>query len=78
MLVACCSMLVAPYSSEIFYYTFNLGVPLYMKISRVFQDLRARSASWMLDRKASVGPCYRKSMPFGEPSGITISLPKVS
>ncbi|XP_026734880.1 uncharacterized protein LOC113498895 isoform X2 [Trichoplusia ni] len=42
------------------------------------EDLSARSAAWMLERKTSVGPCYRKTMPYGEPSGITICLPKKS
>ncbi|XP_047029971.1 uncharacterized protein LOC124637505 [Helicoverpa zea] len=42
------------------------------------QNLNARSTSWMLERKASVGPCYRKTLPFGEPSGIMICLPKKS
>ncbi|CAB3261304.1 unnamed protein product [Arctia plantaginis] len=40
------------------------------------QHLGVRSASWMLERKASVGPCYKQGMLFGEPSGISVCLPK--
>ncbi|KAJ8721977.1 hypothetical protein PYW08_004379 [Mythimna loreyi] len=42
------------------------------------QNLNTRSVAWMLDQKASVGPCFKKTLPFGEPSGIAICLPKKS
>ncbi|XP_075977848.1 uncharacterized protein LOC142977665 isoform X2 [Anticarsia gemmatalis] len=42
------------------------------------QDLGVRSAPWMLERKASVGPCYTRTLPVTERSGITICLPKKS
>nr|XP_032517818.1 uncharacterized protein LOC116770449 isoform X2 [Danaus plexippus plexippus] len=44
----------------------------------ILKEMIARSEIWMLDRKASVGPCYRPGMPFEGPSGITICLPKKS
>ncbi|CAH1638114.1 unnamed protein product [Spodoptera littoralis] len=43
-------------------------------------DLNTRNtrSTWDLERKASIGPCYKKTLPFGEPSGISIFLPKKS
>ncbi|KAH9628829.1 hypothetical protein HF086_004989 [Spodoptera exigua] len=39
------------------------------------KDLNTRSTG-ELERQASIGPCYKKTLPFGEPSGISIFLPK--
>ncbi|VVC87104.1 unnamed protein product [Leptidea sinapis] len=37
-----------------------------------------KSQAWILERRASVGPCYRPGLPFEGPSGITIHMPKKS
>ncbi|XP_062525681.1 uncharacterized protein LOC101741456 isoform X2 [Bombyx mori] len=41
------------------------------------QERQTRSQMWILERKASIGPCYAGSR-LGAPSGITICIPKKS
>ncbi|XP_050666731.1 uncharacterized protein LOC126966611 isoform X2 [Leptidea sinapis] len=41
-------------------------------------DIDGKSQAWILERRASVGPCYRPGLPFEGPSGITIHMPKKS
>nr|XP_037868304.1 uncharacterized protein LOC101741456 isoform X2 [Bombyx mori] len=44
---------------------------------QVIDERQTRSQMWILERKASIGPCYAGSR-LGAPSGITICIPKKS
>ncbi|RVE49492.1 hypothetical protein evm_005833 [Chilo suppressalis] len=42
------------------------------------QNMGANSQVTLLERKASVGPCFKPNMLYGGPSGITVCVPKKS
>ncbi|XP_063825934.1 uncharacterized protein LOC135075423 [Ostrinia nubilalis] len=44
----------------------------------IFRDLNAKSQAAILERKPSIGPCFKPRMLYGGPSGITICVPKKS
>ncbi|XP_035440274.2 uncharacterized protein LOC118269325 isoform X1 [Spodoptera frugiperda] len=49
-----------------------------VQIQDLNTETRNTRSAWELERQASIGPCYKKTLPFGEPSGISIFLPKKS
>ncbi|XP_045517795.1 uncharacterized protein LOC123710121 isoform X2 [Pieris brassicae] len=44
----------------------------------VIPEIDAKSQAWILERRASVGPCFRPGMPFEGPTGIAIHIPRKS
>ncbi|XP_028173537.1 uncharacterized protein LOC114362359 [Ostrinia furnacalis] len=42
------------------------------------EDLNAKSQAAILERKPSIGPCFKPRMLYGGPSGITVCVPKKS
>ncbi|CAK1556393.1 unnamed protein product [Leptosia nina] len=39
-------------------------------------EIKEISRAWILERRASVGPCFRPGMPFEGPTGISIYIPR--
>ncbi|XP_022122162.2 uncharacterized protein LOC110998048 [Pieris rapae] len=44
----------------------------------IIPEIDAKSQAWILERRASVGPCFRPGMPFEGPTGIAIHIPRKS